>query len=196
MISEPFRLQGFLMTITQLLHQAPRHTVSGCAWPCVDHRGIEAKVRPCTHTHTHPLPVVLHRGDVWWGPLWDLDFRLAAWRPQLPESCWGRLPVRVAYEIKDVNVNEINLNFSLACYHHYHHDPKYFCYGQYPCTTIYSTMCMCHVVSLKTTLHVCPMSFSTLFIISTRAANNNYLFCCPKPKVHLQMPCYVLTNIP
>lgn len=68
-----FRLQGFLVSITRLLHRAPECTVSGCA---------ETKVCPCTHEHAHLLPVVLDRGDAQSGPRWDFTFRLPASPPQ------------------------------------------------------------------------------------------------------------------
>lgn len=53
-------------SITQLLHQAPKCTASGCAQPCVDHKCAEST----KYAHTHTCTVA----TLWWGPSWDLFF--------------------------------------------------------------------------------------------------------------------------
>ena len=101
-------------SITQLLHQAPKCTASGCAQPCVDHKCAENTKYAHTHTHTH-APASASGGAWPWrrsdeGP----HFFFLDWLHDAHNCFWGRLPVRVAYEIKDVNVNKINCNYDVS----------------------------------------------------------------------------------
>lgn len=82
-------------SITQLLHQAPKCTASGCAQPCWDHKCLESSMP--IHTHAPTLTVAT---------LWFFD-----WLHEAHSCFWGR---RVAYEIKDVNVNTINCNYDVS----------------------------------------------------------------------------------
>lgn len=94
-------------SITQLLHQAPKCTASGCAQPCVDHKCAESTKYAYTHTCTR-----IDRGDALVRAL--MRFIFFFWLHDAHSCFWGRLPVRMAYEIKDVNVNTINCNYDVS----------------------------------------------------------------------------------